>query len=401
MTRRALWILALLVAGVILFWLIPYWALKWSGYLLVVFPNGGDRSQTAVVDFTVKPAPEPLPAVQTDGPVRNVVMLLADGMGFSQLYAARLAEHGAYGQLFLERFPVTGWQTNASIDDVYTDSAASASSIATGHKINTRNLAIDEEGDALPTIAEFLKQQGYKVGLITDSYLWDASVAAFAAHQENRYQFPGVAEQLAASKFDLLVGTHASEESIREPIPDGEPSLLIPFRDHGYSVLENPAQLPTVDGPTVLIYPADSIAERPGRLSEIVDWAINSLAAAEEPFFLFVETEEPDSGSHNRNFSWVLRGLLELDRVAKVAVDFAGSRNDTLVLATSDHETGGFAILSGSQEKPLALRWATPRHTAEPVPVLAFGAGAESFAGVMDNTEFAPRIARVLELNWP
>lgn len=381
-----------ILGGVILFWVIPYLILRWSGFLLVVFPDGGDRSQTEAVDVSYRPAPETLAEPAADGPVRNVIFLLADGLGFPQLYAARLSEHGAHGRLLMERFPVTGWQTNPSLEDVYTESAASASSLYTGHKVNTRALSVDAEGRALTTLAESLKRRGYRVGLITDSYLWDASLAAHGSHQIERYQLDQVAAQLAATGFDLLVGAWPEDENIRLPLPGGLDSLVEPLRRSGYAVLESPPDLPALERNTVLLYQPKAIAEGHPALSTLADWAIGELSSDDRPMFLFIETEEPDSGSHNRDFSRMRAGLLELDRAARVAVDFATKRSDTLVLITGDHETGGFAILSGSAERPLALRWATSRHTAAPVPIMAYGAGSRRFAGVLDNTQIANRL---------
>ncbi len=397
MKRPWVRILAAVVATPLLFWVLPYYLVRWSGYRVVVFVDGGDKTQSQPVDFSAKPQEVSLSQPAPGATARNAVLLLADGLGFSQLYAARIATRGVHGRLTLERFPITGWQTNPSLDDVYTDSAASASSILSGRKVDTRTLSIDGDGHPVATLPEALRDRGFSIGLITDSYIWDASLVAAAVHHDYRYDLPAVAAQLANSRFDLIVGTHAGEGSIRVELPDGEAGLLAQLRQGGYVVHDPPAHLPGLDQPTVLLYAEDQIAEE-GRLPDLVSWAIRKLAAKSRPYYLFVETEDPDSGSHNSDFGMVVRGVRELDEVAQVIVE---QTTDTLVVATADHETGGFAILSGSAEQPLAIRWATPRHTAEPVPVLAYGPGAERFSGVMDNTEIAGRIAASLGIEWP
>lgn len=389
-------IVALIAGGVALFWLLPWLILTLTGYELAVLTRGGDRSQTEVVDLSPRPAPQPLPLVPAIAPPRNVIFLLADGVGFSQLYAARLAAHGAHGRLFLERFPVTGWQTNPSIDDVYTDSAASASSLYTGAKVESMSLSIDPNGRPLRTLAEDLRDRGWAVGLITDSYLWDASVAAHAVHLEERYDMPAVAEQLAQSGFDLLVGARPEDDDLRGDVPGGVDSLVQPLREAGYEVVENPAGLPDLHRPTAVLFSDNAIVEGETGLAQISRWALSELADTGRPLFLFVEGEEADTGSHMHDFERVVDGVLSLDAAAQTIVDFAADRDDTLVLATSDHETGGFSILSGSEEEPLAIRWATTHHTSAPIPVLAWGAGAGAFGGVMDNTAIAERLRELL-----
>lgn len=397
MKRRWSRIIGLVGAGAVLFWLLPWLILHWSGYELELFVADGDRSQTPVVDVAFKTPPPALPRLPANDPVRNVVFLLGDGISFSQLYAARLTEYGAHGRLLLERFPVTGWQTNPSVDDVYTDSAASATALMTGRKADTYALSVDVDGRHLPTLAEELRDMGWAVGLITDSYLWDASLAASGVHHAQRYDLDRVASQLAVAGFDLLVGTLPDTASVRGRLTGGVDGLVQPLRDAGYEVIEDARTLPgRLHSPTALVLPTDSIVEGAPSLSEIAGWALTELTADGRPLFLFVESEEPDGGGHTHDFERIVDGILELDAVAEVALRFADGRSDTLVLATGDHETGGFTILSGSEDEPLAIRWATTHHTSIPVPVLAWGAGAESFDGIMDNTEITERLRRLL-----
>lgn len=398
MKARWLRVVAFVFAGIVLFWLLPWLVLGLCGYEFEIFPDAGDRSQTGVVDVAFRAPPPPLPLLETQRPVRNVIFLLGDGVGFSQLYAARLTAHGAHGRLLLERFPVTGWQTNPSVDDVYTDSAASATALMTGHKADTYALSMDVDGRPLTTLAETLHSQGWAVGLVTDSYLWDASVAASGVHYAQRYDLEHVAQRLAAAGFDLLAGARPDEDSIRGRLRGGVDALIRPLRDAGYTIVEDPASLPREGtGPTALVLPSDSIVGGNPSLAEITNWALDRLTVDARPLFLFVESEEPDAGGHTHDFDRIVSGILALDAVAATVLDFADGRTDTLIVATGDHETGGFSILSGSAEEPLAIRWATTHHTAAPIPVLAWGAGAESFDGIIDNTAIAQRLLRLLQ----
>ena len=119
------------------------------------------------------------------------------------------------------------------------------------------------------------------------------------------------------------------------------------------------------------------------------------LSRNADGYFLLVETEEPDSGAHNEDLQRVVRGVKAVNEVAALALEHAAA-GDTLILITADHETGGLAILHGDADHNLGVRWATSSHTAEPVPVFAYGPGAERFGGARDNTEMAPAIAELL-----
>ena len=111
-----------------------------------------------------------------------------------------------------------------------------------------------------------------------------------------------------------------------------------------------------------------------------------------------METEETDTGGHRGDLERTVRGVTSLDLAAEAAVDFARRDGHPLVVATADHETGGLALLLGRAGEPMTVRWATTSHTAEPVPLLAWGPGAEHFSGVLDNTDIPRILARLLDL---
>ncbi len=109
-----------------------------------------------------------------------------------------------------------------------------------------------------------------------------------------------------------------------------------------------------------------------------------------------VESEEVDSGSHDADFARVRRGVLAIDRTVESAMSFARADGQTLVVVTSDHECGGLALVGGKYDEPLELRWATKDHTAEPVPIYAYGPGSQRFGGVLDNTDLYHAIRAAL-----
>lgn len=315
---------------------------------------------------------------------KNVVLLIADGMGFSHVNAARAAERGTDTPLAFERLPVVGWQTTHAADRWETDSAAAASAIATGRKYDNQALSLEAT-----TIAEQALADGMALGLITDSFLWDATPAAFVAHVGDRDESAAVIEQMAQAGATLLVGGDrgGAAES---------------FRAAGYDVYGDWLELSKrdfqPDGRWVGLFPEGMIADPATlpRLEQLTEAALRRLSIEPGGFFLLVETEEVDSGSHDQDFARVQRGVAALDRTLESVLSFARADGETLVVVTADHECGGLALVGGDYGEPLELRWATSEHTAEPVPIYAYGPGAERFGGVLDNTDLYHALAAAL-----
>ena len=128
--------------------------------------------------------------------------------------------------------------------------------------------------------------------------------------------------------------------------------------------------------------------------------ALERLASDDRGFVLLVESERTDDGGHDNDVDALTDAVRELDRAVAVAVEFAARRDDTLVLVTADHDTGGVGFTSyDPYGEPVRVGWATLEHTSNWVPVFAFGPGAELFGDVLDNTELAVRIGAVLGLD--
>jgi alkaline phosphatase len=104
-------------------------------------------------------------------------------------------------------------------------------------------------------------------------------------------------------------------------------------------------------------------------------------------FFLMVESSQIDWGGHNNNSDYIIQEMLDFDKVIGAALDFAEADRNTLVIVTSDHETGGYSINYGSSRKKFKTGFTTDYHTAQMVPVFAYGPNEASFMGIYDNTD--------------
>lgn len=318
----------------------------------------------------------------------NVVIFVADGLGFAHLSAARAALHGIGGSAVWDRFTATGWHHAHAAGGFLIDSAASATALATGVPTNIDRVGVDSAGGRLTNIVERADAAGYRTGIVTDSYIWDATPAAFAAHAASRDDAAAIIAQLAESSLEILVGE--LEDLGEDGVPELGPTLEIletRFRVFGPDP-ESTERFPQEDpgGPPVAaIFEEDQISDLDSTptLPWLTRAALDRLARGAQPFLLLVESEEADSASHERDFARLLRGLEAMEATLEIILDRAEADGDTLVLFTSDHETGGLALSAGDRtNSSLRALWPTSSHTGTVVPVLALGPGAELFAGI-------------------
>lgn len=345
------------------------------------------------------PALEKLPAPAAGQTARSAVVMIGDGLGFAGIEASRLLNRGIGGTLELDRFPVAGWSTTSSAVAVVTDSGAGANALSTGHKTLNGRLGVDAAGKELRTLAEEAKEQGKAVGLITDSYMWDATPGAFAVHHANRRKYLEIALAMAEQGFDLLIGCETNRV---EEDDDATGPIEKKFVAEGYAVGRGLDWLAEAgEGKALALLPAGRLTpqEGPSQLRRAVALALERLSKAPNGYLLLIESEETDAGGHDNEIDQVTRGVEALD--GALAEVFAAAQKDgrTLVLWTADHETGGLAILGGREGEPLEYLFTTKGHNAEPVPLLAYGPGAERFAGTHDNAEVGRILAAALGLD--
>lgn len=349
------------------------------------------------------------PPALADGPVRNVILLLGDGMAGSQIAAGRIHARGVSGRLHLERLPVTGLVLTHSAGGEVARSDAAATALSTGRKTRNGRIGTDSAGHPLPTIVEVLAAAGWATGLVTTTRITDATPAAFAAHVAERTQQAEIARQLASSKVDLLAG---GGRDIFLPVGEGGGSrtdgrdLIAEARSRGVSVVADAdgwARATTL--PLFAIFPIEPQKSEPRAPSvgALAGRAIALLAASGRPFFLMVEDEEIDSAAHGNDIRRLAATLERFDEAVRRATEFAARDGATLVVVTGDHSTGGPSIDQESSDRGLVVSWESTHHTGEPVPVFAYGppSAAAPFTGVHDNIEIPALIAGALGVSFP
>jgi len=357
------------------------------------------RSPTELLEVPASsvPAPLPFPAL-ADGEVRNVVLLVADGMSLASLTAARVHLLGPEGRLRLERFPVTGLVLTHSAETLVTSSDTAATSLSTGRKTRKGRVGTDAAGEPLPTLLEAARRAGKSAGLVTTSEIVDATPAAFATHVKARAERAEIARQLVESGVEVLLGG-GRRHFLPESQPGGERQdgvdLLKVARRAGYEVVLAPGDLQNAGGERLLGlfwdgYSPYAEGDQPS-LAAMTAAALERLARDPDGFFLMAEEEGTDTHAHDNRAAPMARSVLRFDEAVAVAADFAARDSRTLVVATSDHSTGGL-VMRRQLEGRLEVVWTTGSHSGEPVPLFAYGPQAARLTGLRDNTE----VARIL-----
>jgi alkaline phosphatase len=325
---------------------------------------------------------------------KNVILLIGDGMGLTQIYSGYTANKG---KLNLFNIPTQGFSITNSFDSYITDSAAGGSAMATGHKTNNRFISVDEKGKPLASISEQLAKKNFKTAIISAGDITDATPAAFYAHQSDRSYSEPIANDFLSNLSDILIGGGQKEFIARK---DGKDLSKI-LREKGYTFSDKFASLDTIkNNKFVVLEDAAVVSMKNGRgdfLAKSFAKATNTFAKTKNPFFIMAEGAQIDYGGHQTNVEYVVREMLDFDKLVGQAMEFVDKNPETLLIVTADHETGGLSLIDGSIEKGYVHgSFSTNDHTSIPVPVFAYGPGAEKFMGFYQNTAIYDKIMEAL-----
>lgn len=338
----------------------------------------------------------PLPQAPLERPVpgrrpKNVILIIGDGMGQGAIGFTSRYCRGREKALLLQQLPVATTCTTVSVEGKTTDSAAAATALATGSKTMNGMLGLRARSDAerknatrLTPFTERLHARGISVGLFTNDPLFGATPAGFFAHVAGRGEAGMIAAQAAESGFEILIGNPGTLRTFDKGF----------MAKNGYVAATTLEELCTADR-SAKVFGAIGFGDDEEGLSRGVAEVIGRLAQNERGFFLMAESATVDHGSHRNIPADTVLGVAQVDWMTKVALDFAMSRGDTLVLVTGDHETGGVNFSKGVSGR-LEITYSTVSHTSRPVAFYAYGPGAERFAGAIDNTDVAKQISLLL-----
>lgn len=366
---------------------------------------------------------------------KYIFYFIGDGMGnthvaLTESYLSYKAGKENGERLSFTQFPCLALAETWPIGGHITCSSASGTALACGIKTTNNSLGVDPDGNEGTSIAVELHNQGYNVGIMSSVPVNHATPASFFAHNKYRGNYYEISQDMIDDGFEFFGG--AGLYDIRGKKGD-LPSTLDFLEENGYAVCYGkstfterqpnsekvvylqPSSQET--GPEYYVREGDK--EGDIQLSEMLGLCIDHLGD-EEPFIIVCEEGRIDWSAHGNKTMSMVHDVLSLNETVKKALEFYYAHPDeTLIVVTADHETGGPAIGDGQEWKSdfidweilekswiecggknnlnrqdnralnyaAQVGWTTENHSGAPVPVYAIGKGAERFHGRINNID--------------
>ncbi|OWS69442.1 alkaline phosphatase [Polynucleobacter campilacus] len=333
--------------------------------------------------------------VYASGPrrVKNVILFVGDGMTIANRTAARVLSKGItegkyQGRLAFDDMPSTAMIGTSGSDSLITDSANSMSAYTTGHKtaVNAMGVYVSRASDNLShpkveTITELLKRKTkMSVGIVSDAELQDATPGAMVAHTRRRADKQYIADQLLASKAEVILGGGSAyfyPKSSNGSKRKDENNLVETFKTDGYQVAFTKQELiaaaenkntkklfgvfhpDNMDGSLDRLFlKKNTVSQYPNQpdLTEMTQSAIDVLSRNPNGFFLMVEAALIDKFNHPLDWERAAFDTIMLSNAVQIAKDFAKTHPDTLIIVTPDHTHSGSISGVVHDDRPGPLR---------------------------------------------
>lgn len=384
---------------------------------------------------------------------KYVFLFIGDGMGLNQVFLTEkyLDYFGKDSLIFLDpswRFGLT--KTDCADSFKITDSGAAGTAIACGEKTSFGAIGVDAKDQPMESIAEYLKKKNLKIGILTSVPLNHATPACFYGHEPSRSSYVNLIKDLSASHFDFFAGggiipkipleianEYFNFKQTLEKLNENNYNLVLNMTD----VSDRKINLPAVLIDTVITFQqknmnagvderfslpyAIDFPEYKDRLALYTDMAITSLKN-DTGFFVMAEAGKIDWACHDNDAATAVNEVIAFNDAIKKAYEFYLKHpQQTLIIVTADHETGGLTLGEGYddyrssnayslfpqklelQKKSLLysdsatvakfdhdaqVGWTTNEHTGSPVGIWAIGQGSESFTGIFENSDIKKKI---------
>lgn len=340
--------------------------------------------------------------VRAEETVKNVILMIGDGMGVQEVALlnayAKYAKDSVYKdkgrRSALERAMdegMVGMVCTEPAGALVADSAAAGTQLATGKPARCDMIGLDKDGNVAETILEKAKKMGKSTGLVSDTRMTHATPAAFAAHQPSRDMENEIAEDILKNRVDVLLSgglrywiprsANDKNSSIHKQLKKmtagtiaikskrmDEKNLLDEAKKDGYQLvfdrrqLEGASKIPILglfsysgmpDGITQSAA-ASNLKRTCPNLVEMTKKAVELLEKNSKGFFLMVEGGQIDWAGHDNDTGRLLHELVQFDKAVEYVLEWLEGRNDTVVIITADHETGGVGFSYSRNDIPKA-----------------------------------------------
>lgn len=366
---------------------------------VAIVGNGvAQNSRTDKVQTYVMENPYPVEKIipPTGTKVKNVILMIGDGMSLMHVYSAWTANRG---KLYLENCEATGLSKTYCANKLVTDSGAGGTAMAIGQKTNYHSVGVDVNGNPQPSLIKLAKQKGMSAGVAVTCRLWDATPADFCCHNTDRDNEDEIIADYVNCEADYVVGGGAKKFENRK---DGR-NIFKELEQKGYQVARSWEECKNLKSGKIFAV-TDSVdtplpAERGDRLAQSSLKGIELLNQNPNGFFMMIEGSQLDDYGHFNDLDLLMQETHDFDRTVGKILEWAAKDGETLVVVTADHETGGLTLIDGDKDKgEIKCKFSTTGHSGVMVPVYAFGPGAELFTGIYENTDIFHKIKSLLNL---
>lgn len=285
---------------------------------------------------------------------KYIFLFIGDGMSTPQRMTAEdFARDIGYGPLAMNHLRYQSTTRTRSANAVVTDSAASATAIACGEKANNSWLGLAPDSKRLESVAELAKKKGMKVGVMTTVPIVHATPAGFYAHRTSRGDSYGIALDLLAAKFDFYAGGGVYNKYDDRKHPEYCGNVFDLAKKDGYALVRDKASFASLKPGCGKVwgvfhdYSLGFAINGDKGLPDLNDLVAKAIELLDGPdgFFIMAEGGEVDHCAHANDAAAVLREVISTDKAVRTAVEFMKKHPDeTLVITTGDHETGGMAM---------------------------------------------------------
>lgn len=327
--------------------------------------------------------------------VKNVILMIGDGMSLMHVYTAWAANRG---KLWLENAQATGLSKTWAVKKLVTDSGSGGTSLATGVKTVYHAVGVDPEGKPLTSLVDVAKELGKDAGMAVTCRLWDATPCDFCCHNIDRDKEEELVGDYPTSGVDFVFGGGAQKFTNRK---DGR-DIFKELQKKGYHVSRTLDDFFAYDkNSRIFAVPYDKDTPLPDERGDLLAHAsmkgISLMNQNKNGFFMMIEGSQLDDYGHFNQLDLLMKETLDFDQTVGEVMKWAAKDGETLVVVTADHETGGLTLVNGNKDEGrVECCFSTKDHSGAMVPVYAFGPGAENFTGIFENTDVFKKIKKLM-----
>ncbi len=328
-----------------------------------------------------------------DNEVRNVILMIGDGMGLEQVSCAWVLNHG---KLNLDRFPSIGLSRTWCTNELITDSGAGGTALAAGQKTAYSHVGTAADSTDLASMLVKAQELGKKTGVVVTCHFADATPCDFCCHNEYRYNQDDLIADYVTCGVDYLSGGGLDWFTVNRK---DSRDITREMAAAGYTVALTEEDLMAADLPVIGILAPDNLPvamERGDLYRRTVARGLDILSreSGDRGFVMMLEGSCIDDWLHGNDIEKAMEELLDFDRTIGDVLTWAAADGHTLVVVTADHNTGCLTLQDGNlEEGRIGVAFGSESHNGIAVPVYAWGPGSDAFTGIRENDEWGRLIA--------